>query len=71
MDVIQKLPQEVASGQREAHSEVLEENQHFFGLERGHPLATGRAAPHEVFQRDHPPPAQQFNPLPLHPGSLP
>jgi hypothetical protein len=52
MEVIQKLPQEAARRQREAPLEVLEEHYRFTGLWRGHPLATGRAAPHQIFRRD-------------------
>jgi hypothetical protein len=63
MDVIQKLPQEAAGGQRKAPSKMLEENHCFSGLWRGHPLAAKRETPHEVFRRDHPPSTQQFNPL--------
>jgi hypothetical protein len=47
MEVIQKLPQEAARGQREAPPEEFEENYHFTGLRRGHPFAFGGVAPHE------------------------
>jgi hypothetical protein len=48
MEVIQELSQEVARGQHEAPSEMLEEYHRFSGLGRGHHLATGRVATQNI-----------------------
>jgi hypothetical protein len=71
MEMIQELPQEVASGQHEAPSEMLKENYCFSRLGHGHPLAAGRAAAHEILRQDYPTLAQQLDPPLLQPGSFP
>jgi hypothetical protein len=58
MEMIQELPYEVAGGQREAPSEVLEEDYRFSGLGLGQPLTAGRAATQKNFGWDYPTLAQ-------------
>jgi hypothetical protein len=70
VEVLQKLSQEVACGQREAPSKMLIEDHRFSSLRRGHQLAVGGAATHKICRREHPALVQQLDLPLLYPGSL-